>query len=61
MTIEIDVITTAISTVGFPIVAFLLMYRFARETVKENTEAVRELKNELTRLREAERHDRRQS
>lgn len=52
MALEIELITQAISTVGFPIVAFLLMYRMARETIKENTEAVNELRQELTRLRE---------
>lgn len=40
---------SAISTVGFPIVAFLLMYRFARDTVKENTAAIRDLHDELQR------------
>jgi len=40
-------ITTAISTVGFPIVAFLLMYRLTKETIKENTEALVELRQEI--------------
>lgn len=38
---------SAISNVGFPIVAFVLMYRFAKETVKENTQAIRELRSEI--------------
>lgn len=42
-----DAAISAISTVGFPIVAFILMYRFATETVKENTEAIRELRTEM--------------
>lgn len=40
-----------ISNVGFPIVAFLLMYRMARDTIKDNTEAIEGLKNEMQRLR----------
>lgn len=32
-----------ISNVGFPIAAFLLMYFFATKTLKENTNAIREL------------------
>lgn len=40
-------ILSAISNVGFPIVAFVLMYRFAKETVRENTEAIRELRNQI--------------
>lgn len=33
-----------ISTVGFPIVAFFLMYRLTENTIKENTAAINELK-----------------
>lgn len=36
-------ITEAISTIGFPIVAFLLMYRFAFVALERNTEAIRTL------------------
>lgn len=36
-------ISQMISTVGFPIVAFLLMYRMADKTIKENTKALKEL------------------
>lgn len=46
---EMQALTQAISTVGFPIVAYLLMYRFARNTVKENTAAIRELRSEIQR------------
>ena len=38
-----DQILTAISTVGFPIVAFLLMYWQSTKTIKENTKAITEL------------------
>ena len=36
-------ILTAISTVGFPIVAFLLMFWQSTRTIKENTKALTEL------------------
>jgi len=36
-----------ISNVGFPIAAFLLMYRLATKTMKENTEAIRDLRVQL--------------
>jgi hypothetical protein len=42
----------AVSQVGFPIVAFILMYKFARDTVKENTKAIRELQTEVSHLNE---------
>jgi len=34
---------TAISTVGFPIVAFLLMFYQTTCTIQDNTKAIREL------------------
>jgi len=40
-------IENLISTVGFPIVAFLLMYYQANTTIKQNTEALRELVTEI--------------
>jgi len=36
-----------ISNVGFPIAAFLLMYRLATVTMKENTEAIKNLTLQL--------------
>ena len=33
----------AISTVGFPIVAFLLMFWFSNKTIRENTKVINEL------------------
>jgi len=36
-----------ISNVGFPIAAFVMMYRLARNTIKENTEALQDLKMEV--------------
>lgn len=41
----------AISTVGFPIVAFLLMYYHNTKTVAKLTVAINELKEELVRGR----------
>lgn len=38
-----------INNVGFPIVAFLLMYRLATNTIKENTEALKNLKLQMER------------
>ena len=32
-----------IQSVGFPIVAFLLMYHLVKDTIKDNTKAIREL------------------
>lgn len=37
-----------ISNVGFPIVAFLLMYNQSNTIIKENTKAITELKNEMS-------------
>lgn len=42
----------AVSTVGFPVVAYLLMFRLARDTIKENTEALQGLRQEMTRLKD---------
>ena len=36
-------VLTAISTVGFPIVAFLLMFYQSTQTIKKNTEVLSEL------------------
>lgn len=36
-----------INTVGFPIAAFLLMYRMANDTIRENTEALQELSKKV--------------
>ena len=38
-----DLLLQAISVVGFPIVAFLLMYRMTETTIKDNSKAIREL------------------
>lgn len=47
MTGNVEMWLQATSTVGFPIVAFVLMYRFAKETVRENTKAIRDLEKSL--------------
>lgn len=45
-------IISAVSNVGFPIAAFVLMWRLARDTIKENTEAIQSLSSEMQRLRD---------
>lgn len=47
MSVFSETAVAAISQVGFPIVAFLLMYRMARQTIKENTEALEKLAAEV--------------
>jgi len=42
-------ILNAISTVGFPIVAFLLMFYQSTKTIKENTKVINELIIQLRR------------
>lgn len=43
----VDDVISAISTVGFPIAAYLLFYFDLKQVVKENTLAVRELRDAL--------------
>ena len=38
----INVLLSAVATVGFPIVAFYLMYRMVNGCIKDNTEAIKE-------------------
>ncbi len=40
-----------IGDIGFPIVAFFLMYRLVDGTVKKNTEAIKELKEAILKTR----------
>lgn len=40
---------SAISQVGFPIVAFLLMYYQSTKVIRENTKAIRDLQADLKR------------
>jgi len=42
-----DMFVNMVSNVGFPIAAFLLMYRLATQTISENTEALQDLKLQL--------------
>ena len=39
-----EILISAVSTVGFPIVAFYLMYQLTRDTIQKNTDALQELK-----------------
>ena len=41
---DVNVIMQAISNVGFPIVAFCLMWYLGNTTIKENTQAITELR-----------------
>ena len=43
-------IFSAISTIGFPIVAFYLMYRMVNEQLKENTKAINNNTNLVNQL-----------
>jgi hypothetical protein len=41
---EVEILTAAISSVGFPIVAFYLMYSLTKDTIQKNTDALNDLK-----------------
>lgn len=47
-----ETIMQLISNVGFPICAFLLMYKQSNDVIKENTIAIAELKNEIVKLKQ---------
>jgi hypothetical protein len=40
----IEPLIASIGTVGFPIVAFFLMYQMTKDTIQKNTDALQELK-----------------
>lgn len=42
-----EAIVSGISSVGFPIVAFYLMYTMCNKTIAENTTMIRELKEAI--------------
>jgi len=42
-----DLLISGISSVGFPIVAFYLMYTMCNKTIAENTNVLRELKEAI--------------
>lgn len=50
-------ITNLISAVGFPIVAFLLMYQMCNTTIQKVTDSINELKIAITELKVGEKHD----
>lgn len=41
-----------VNQVGFPIVAFGLMYKMARDTIGENTKAIQRMNDQMTKLNE---------
>lgn len=43
-----ETVINLINNVGFPICAFLLMYKQSNTIIKENTKAITDLKNELS-------------
>jgi hypothetical protein len=48
---ELQQISTAVSTVGFPIIASYFMYKFATITIKENTAVISQLKDSIADLK----------
>lgn len=44
-------LSTIISTLGFPIVAFLLMYQMCNTTIKQVTDSIQELKEAIIELK----------
>lgn len=43
-------LTQLISTVGFPIVAFIMMYWMCNTTIKENSQSTSDLKDAINKL-----------
>ena len=50
--VYMDAFISLISNVGFPICAFLLMYKQSNDVIKENTKAIADLKNEIAKIKE---------
>ena len=46
-----EVLLPAIASVGFPIVAFFLMYQMCKDTISKNTDALAELKEAFKELK----------
>jgi hypothetical protein len=42
-----ETLIASIGTVGFPIVAFFLMYQMTNDTIRKNTEAIQELREAI--------------
>lgn len=49
---KMETLVNIISNVGFPIFAFLLMYKQSNGVIKENTKAILDLKTEITKSKE---------
>jgi len=49
---ELELITQAINMIGFPIVAFLLMFWFTTKIVRENTKAIIDLTTAIQDLKQ---------
>jgi len=52
---EPNIWLTAVSTVGFPIVAFCMMFWFATKVIRENTKAFLDLEDAIQKI--LEKHD----
>lgn len=49
-TLDINEVTQLINAVGFPIVAFIMMYWMCNNTIKENTQSTSDLKDAINKL-----------
>lgn len=49
-TLDINEITQLINAVGFPIVAFIMMYWMCNTTIKENSQSTSDLKDAINKL-----------
>lgn len=49
-----NALANAITNIGFPIVAFFLMYKLVTETIKENTKAINKMNVWLSKILEKE-------
>lgn len=51
LTVSSSDIASVISTLGFPIVAFLLMYQMCNTTIKQVSDSIQELKEVIIELK----------
>ncbi len=49
--IDSNTLTNLVSSLGFPIVAFILMYYMANSSIKKNTKAIGELTKAIYEMR----------
>lgn len=46
-----EILISAVSAVGFPIVGFYLMYQLCKDTISKNTDALNQLKEVVLELK----------